>query len=182
MKKLIYRQLMRHLPRRARDANKFDFGHVAVVGGNYGMGGAALLAGLAAAMTGAGVVRLLIRPEYVSSFTAAHPSLQCNAIQDTTDLRNYLNKATVIILGPGLGQDDWAQQLYKTALTYPVPTVIDADALRLLALQPQHHPHWILTPHVGEAAQLLGQTAGLIQKDRVRAVETLQTNFGGVAV
>jgi NAD(P)H-hydrate epimerase len=60
--------------------------------------------------------------------------------------------------------------------------VVDAGALRLLAVQPSHRDDWILTPHPGEAAALLGVSTKQIQSDRLAAVVALQEKFGGVVV
>lgn len=146
------------------------------------MGGAALMAASAAAMSGAGVVRMLIRPDYVDAFTAARPEIQCNAIREASEARAWLEKASVIILGPGLGNDEWAVNLFKIALTYAVPTVVDADALTLLAHYPATHAQWILTPHPGEAGHLLGVSPSQIQADRPKAVQSLQSKFQGVVI
>ncbi|MGI2326246.1 ADP-dependent NAD(P)H-hydrate dehydratase, partial [Methylococcus sp. S1B] len=62
------------------------------------------------------------------------------------------------------------------------PAVIDADALNLLAKLPRRCEHWILTPHPGEAARLLGVAVAVVQRDRFAAVSALQRLYGGVAV
>jgi len=59
---------------------------------------------------------------------------------------------------------------------------VDADALNLLAQEHQRRDNWVLTPHPGEAARLLGMTAGNIQADRFAAVASLRDRFDGVAV
>ena len=60
--------------------------------------------------------------------------------------------------------------------------VVDADALNLLAVEPAHRDNWILTPHAGEAARLLGQTVEQVQADRIAAAVALQQKYGGVVV
>ena len=59
---------------------------------------------------------------------------------------------------------------------------MDADALNLLALSPCRRDHWVLTPHPGEAARLLGTTTEAIQRDRLRAAAELQARYGGTVV
>jgi len=120
---------------RAKDSQKGDFGHVLVIGGHEGMGGAALLAGESAARVGAGLVSIALHPEYVAAITSARPELMCHGIKNSNDIVPLLQKATVIVLGAGLGQDAWSQALYSQALNSPQPMVIDADALNLLAKQ-----------------------------------------------
>jgi NAD(P)H-hydrate epimerase len=91
-------------------------------------------------------------------------------------------RATVIALGPGLGQDQWGRKLFEHALQADRPLVIDSDGLNLLAGAPRTHNHWVLTPHPGEAARLLGSTTRDVQADRFTSVRRLQERFGGVAV
>ncbi len=93
-----------------------------------------------------------------------------------------LAHADVIALGPGLGQDDWARTMFETALGSDRPTIVDADALNLLAQSPRANAHWILTPHPGEAARLLGKTAAEVQRDRLGAARAIAARYGGIVV
>jgi NAD(P)H-hydrate epimerase len=93
-----------------------------------------------------------------------------------------LARATVVVIGPGLGTDRWAMGLLDAALNCPLPLVVDADALNLLASEPLPRGNWILTPHPGEAARLLGQTSAAIQADRFGAIRALQQRYGGTCV
>lgn len=168
-------------PRRL-DANKGDFGHVLVIGGNYGMGGAVHLASVASARTGAGLVSVATRPEHITAIIATRPEVMAHAVSSAADLAPLLARATVIVLGPGLGQDSWAKSLYLAAMASPQPKVVDADALNLLAQNPSQNPAWILTPHPGEAARLLQCSTHDIQHDRFAAAKQLQQRYGGVVV
>lgn len=168
-------------PRR-KDAHKGDFGHVLVIGGNRGMGGAARLAAEAAARVGAGLVSLATRSEHVPAMIAACPELMCHGVQTAADLKPLLARATVVLLGAGLGQDEWAQDLYQCALASSLPKVVDADALNLLAQDPVKQAEWILTPHPGEAGRLLGCDNATVQADRFSAANILQQRYGGVVV
>ncbi len=173
--------LQKFLPPRARAANKGDFGHVLIIGGDYGMAGAVRMAGEAAARIGAGLVSIATRPEHSNAITAARPELMCHGIHKSIDIKNLLARATVIILGPGLGRSAWSQELFHYVIaTAKQPKVIDADGLNLLAQQPQHSEDWILTPHPGEAARLLACSVAEIQNDRLAAAHKLQTKYGGV--
>jgi NAD(P)H-hydrate epimerase len=73
-------------------------------------------------------------------------------------------------------------EIFGAALAAQKPVVVDADALNLLALNPQRCQHWVLTPHPGEAARLLGVSADDIQRDRMSAAVALQERYGGVVV
>lgn len=174
---------MRNLlqPRRP-SAHKGDFGHVLVIGGNCGMLGAARLAAEAALRTGAGLVSLATRPEHAVAIAAARPEIMCHGIEHIHELNPLLQKATVVAIGPGLGQDAWAQALLSTVLESHLPLVVDADALNLLALEPAKRDNWILTPHPGEAARLLNKSGAEVQADRLLAAKELQEALGGVVV
>lgn len=167
---------------RPRDAHKGLFGHVLVIGGDYGMAGAVRMTGEAAARVGAGLVSVATRPEHIAAVVATRPELICHGIQQTNELTQLLQRATVIALGPGLGQSDWSQALFAYSVTAKQPKIVDADALNLLAQQPQQRTDWILTPHVGEAARLLNCTTAEIQHDRLAAAQALQNKFKGVIV
>ena len=168
-------------PRR-RDAHKGDCGHVLVVGGNAGLAGAARMAAEAAARAGAGLVSVATRPAHVAAMSAARPELMCHGVDDARGLAPLLARADVVAVGPGLGRDRWAQALLGRVLDAGLPLVVDADALNLLAREPERRHDWILTPHPGEAGRLLGRSTAGVQADRFAAAEELARRYGGVAV
>lgn len=170
------------LPPRSRAAHKGNHGHVLVLGGNDGMGGAARLAGEAALRSGAGLVSVATRAANVSALVAGRPELMARGIETDKDLEPLLDKADVLALGPGLGADEWASHLYSRALAAAKPLIMDADALNLLAAQPVRRDDWILTPHPGEAARLLRTNTAAIQADRMGAVQALANKYGGVVL
>ncbi|MGI9245792.1 MAG: NAD(P)H-hydrate dehydratase [Steroidobacteraceae bacterium] len=169
------------LPRRRRTAHKGTHGHVLVVGGAAGMGGAARLAGEAALRAGAGLVTAAVQPQSLAAL-AARPELMTVALGVRADLDRALERADVVALGPGLGQSPWATEILGAVLAAARPLVVDADALNLLALNPARRDDWVLTPHPGEAARLLGATIAEVQRDRAAAVTELQARFGGHVV
>jgi NAD(P)H-hydrate epimerase len=170
------------LPKRARDAHKVDHGHVLVIGGNQGMAGAARLAGEAALRSGAGLVSVATHPDNVNALVAGRPELMVHPVQHAVELDPLLKRAHVIALGPGLGRDSWARELWIRALEAGLPLVVDADALNWLAERPCRRDNWILTPHPGEAARLLDTTASQVQEDRVAALNELHTKYGGAVI
>lgn len=170
------------LPGREEDAHKGGAGSVLVVGGNAGMLGAARLAGEAAYRAGAGFVRVATRAAHAPALAAACPELLAVAVEDGTVLRNCLAAADVVAVGPGLGQDEWSRKLWQALCDARAPMVVDADALNLLAQNPERREDWILTPHPGEAARLLGVAARDVQGDRFAAVRALRDRYGGVVV
>jgi NAD(P)H-hydrate epimerase len=177
-------EIARHLPRRRREAHKGTSGRVLIVGGGSGMPGALRLAGTAALRVGAGLVTVAGAVENANPVTAASPELIYLPASNATDLAGPIRVAGVLAVGPGLGQDDWARRLWLQVLAAPeVPAVVDADALNLLASNPVKLPSgWIITPHPGEAARLLGVPVAEVQRDRLGAVRELVTRYGAVAV
>lgn len=176
------RYLSSCLPERPRAAHKGDFGHVLVIGGDYGMGGAIRLAAEAALRVGAGLVTVATRPEHVNIVSGGRPELMCHQVQQASDLDRMLNRATVVVLGPGLGTSEWAQAIFDRILEAPQPKVMDADALNLLAQVPQQSDNWVLTPHPGEACRLLDVPCSEVQDNRYQALELLQERYGGVVL
>lgn len=167
------------LPRRLKNSHKGQFGHVLVIGGGYGMPGSVLMAAHAALRVGAGIVTVATRPEHANQALPLLPEVMIYGVNEAAELLPLIAKATVCIIGPGLGEDEWAKALFTTALASQLPMVIDASALRLLAQNPQHDDNWILTPHPGEAASLLKCTTADIQSDRYQAIINLQSLYGG---
>lgn len=174
--------LQRLLPPRRRTAHKGHFGHVLVIGGDVGYGGAARMAGEAALRVGAGLVSLATRAAHAPEITAARPELMCHPVEQPGELQALLERSSVLAVGPGLGRSPWACSLLARVLDSGLPRVLDADALNGLADEPQRGADWVLTPHPGEAARLLGCPTPEIQADRYGAVVEIQRRYGGVAV
>ena len=100
-----------HLAARHAHAHKGDFGHVLVVGGNLGTGGALLLSAEAALRCGAGLVSVATRPEHVSASLARLPEVMCLGVSSANQLMGVLERASVLVVGPGLGQAAWGRSL-----------------------------------------------------------------------
>ncbi|MFT3742248.1 MAG: NAD(P)H-hydrate dehydratase [Gammaproteobacteria bacterium] len=179
---LKWSTLRPQLPDRDKQAHKGLFGHVLVLGGNRGLLGAARLAGEAALRVGAGLVSLATRPDHAALIAAIRPELMCHGVENEEECQALLSRATVVVVGPGLGQDSWVQLIIKCAFDSALPKIVDADALNLLAHSPFKRQDWILTPHPGEAGRLLGISGTEVQVDRLKALQSLQQTYGGVVV
>ena len=170
------------MPQRPLNSHKGLFGHVLVIGGNYGMLGAAQMAGLAALRTGAGKVTVLTRKKHAHLVSSLSPELMSWGTEKLKTWPTDKSLPTLIIIGPGLGQDSWAKKMMTFALKQALPLIVDGDALRLLGHQPTHRLKWILTPHPGEASTLLGLSTSQIQSDRWETAQALQIKYGGTIV
>ncbi|GKW49171.1 NAD(P)H-hydrate dehydratase [Halomonas sp. NCCP-2165] len=169
---------------RPRDAHKGDCGHLLVIGGAPGFGGAALLAAETAARLGAGKVSLATAPEHVTASLVRCPEVMVHGVRGAPELAPLLAGADAIVVGPGLGQGPWGQGLLQAALDAGKPLVADADALNLLARGriEARPPAWILTPHLGEAARLLGGDAAGVQADRAGSLREIAARFAAVVL
>ena len=174
---------------RPSDAHKGDFGHVLVVGGNIGFGGAGLLASKAAVHSGAGLVSLATRSCHLSASLSFCPEVMVKPVDSGQALEKHLNSPSVICLGPGLGKDYWSEQvIYKSleaAKKNNLPMLIDADGLNLLPKFQKKLPlpkKIILTPHVGEASVLLNTSKENIKKNRIKSAIKISKKFSAVVV
>ncbi|HVF16654.1 MAG TPA: NAD(P)H-hydrate dehydratase [Steroidobacteraceae bacterium] len=172
----------RTLPRRHRTTHKGQQGHVLLIGGGSGMGGAARLAGEAALRVGSGLVTVATKPENTAAITSGRPELICRGITRADELEPLIERADVVAIGPGLGLDEWALEMMRGVSECKKPSVIDADALNTLGQFPRANTNWILTPHPGEAGRLLGISAAEVQADRLHAATEICARYGGVVV
>lgn len=171
------------LPPRRLNAHKGQFGHVLVVAGDRGFGGAGIMAAEAASRAGAGLVSLATRPEHVTAALARCPSLMVHGLIHGSELPALLAKADVVVCGPGMGQLAWGQQMLQQVLASGKPRVLDADALNLMAGRvPVAANEHVLTPHPGEAARLLGCDVREVESDRLAAARRIQSIWGGVVL
>jgi len=171
------------LPPRRANSNKGSYGHVLVVGGDHGFGGAVRLCAAAALRSGAGLVSAATRASHVAAFNAALPEAMARGVEAKADLDALLARASVLALGPGLGQGEWSRALFDAALATAKPCVVDADALNLFAHSSRPLGAMrVITPHPGEAARLLGCDVATIQSDRFRAARELARRHDAIAV
>lgn len=167
-----------HVPARAQNSHKGKFGDLAIVGGASGMVGAALLAATAGLHGGAGRVFLaLLDPSAHSAALAREPALMCRAVSDL----DLATMAVVAGCGGGNAMAAHLAQLIATAASL----VLDADALNLLATQPDLQKGLaqrptnttVITPHPLEAARLLGCSTAEVQAHRLDNAQTLATKL-----
>lgn len=171
------------LPARDPAAHKGQFGHVLLVGGDRGFGGSITLSAQAALRCGAGLVSLATRPEHVPATLVRVPEVMTLGVSSANQLMGVLAQASVVVVGPGLGQAPWGRSLLSAAAQAKIPQVWDADALNLLssaviALATGS----VITPHPGEAARLLGITTAQVQADRPAAARALVKKYSVVCV
>lgn len=161
-------------------ANKTRFGRVLVIGGAPGMEGAAVLAANAAARAGAGYVTLCTPGRIpFDRRPADFLSLAWNRLPGE-DLSRY----QTVVIGPGLGTSPDRQGVLEKVLEARLKTVIDADALTLVA-KSRHlalHGECVLTPHAGELSRLIPLTAQAIEESRLDAAREAALEYGALVL
>ena len=170
---------------RPRNFHKGQAGSVGILGGAAGMVGAAVIAGRAALRCGAGRVYLGLLTPRPPRVDYAHPELMLRQPRALFE-RGLVD---VLVAGPGMGKADSAGKALRAALAAPVPLVLDADALNLIAGSRalsaairKRTAATLMTPHPAEAARLLGETTRRVQSDRVAAAKGIAQRYRSIAV
>lgn len=171
-----------YVRRRPHNSHKGTYGDVIVIGGAHGMAGAPILAARAAAKCGAGRVFAAFIDE-PPAYDSMHPELMCRIASEMD-----FSTAT-LVAGPGLGMSRLSHDVLVRILHAPHSVVLDADALNLIAAEPnlqkilpQRNAPSLMTPHPLEAARLLQQTTKSIQGDRLSAARRLAQQFNAIVV
>jgi NAD(P)H-hydrate epimerase len=148
------------MPLIIRSRNKYEAGYVVALAGSKEMPGASILSTTASLKSGAGIVKLLFNEDMREALAfAPHELIKIPfAISDHTLVLEQLNKATAVLVGPGLGTNSTTVKLLKKIMPkLKTPSVLDADALNIIASNKINIPkNSILTPHKGELERLLG--------------------------
>jgi hydroxyethylthiazole kinase-like uncharacterized protein yjeF len=180
--------LIESLPQRSNISHKGDHGHLLLIGGDYGFGGAILMSAMAAGRCGAGRLTILTRDAHVAPILTQCPEAMIRSVSGANDpaLSAILQNTDAVVIGPGLGQEPWAQGLLKVICATELPLLLDADALNILAATTDSKQYkksnWVITPHPGEAGRLLNVEASQIEQDRYQAVDLLQNKYSAVVV
>ncbi len=179
------------LPARARDSHKGSFGHVYVVAGSRGKSGAALMTGLAALRSGAGLVTLWLPKSVRRDVAGKYPELMTEFLPETEEETSdyagaskvlaQLAQVDALVVGPGITTQPSTRRLVWELVRHsPVPVVVDADGIN--AFVPPAEPLLnekgqpvVITPHPGEIARLLGKKIPDVQKNRLETARDCAT-------
>jgi hydroxyethylthiazole kinase-like uncharacterized protein yjeF len=189
-------RLPTQLLRRRVDSHKGDFGHILVLAGSQTFSGAAVLSAHAAIRTGAGLVTIglpqsinnaiiKIKPLEVMTLPLAETKDGGLSIGAYKNIKDFLKKIDILVIGPGLGQNKSTQSLIRRLINkLDRPLVIDADGINALAgyldkfkIQNSKFKNIIMTPHPGEMARLLGTTVKKIQKNRLKTARRFAKDY-----
>jgi NAD(P)H-hydrate epimerase len=184
--RLVTTALLRSVPRRGQEDNKYSAGHVLVVGGSRGLTGAPSLTAMAALRADAGYVTLAVPESTLPVFerrileAVKRPLPEKDglvAAEAADTVLELAAKANAVALGPGLGRGPGPQALVRRLLAeLELPVVVDADAL--FELEPGDWPSpRVLTPHEGELGRLLGRSSKEIAAHRLASVREAAERF-----
>ena len=177
-------------PQRQANSHKGQHGSLAIIGGDEGFLGAALLAARAGFLTGAGRTFLAFLHQQAPQIDIDFPELMMRSPAQVF----ALNPLDSLAIGPGMGQSSHAKQLLTQALSSNIPLVLDADALNIIAkahqdgdetlmhLMQQRSAHHVITPHVGEAARLMGCDTQQVQSQRSQTAIDLAQRYHAVCI
>lgn len=183
------------LPQRPPDAHKGTFGHLLVLAGSVGFTGAAAMCCEAALRVGTGLVTLAIpsslndimEVKLTEAMTYPLPETRERSLsaQALPLIEEKLKKCSALAIGPGLSTNPDTCRLVKSLLeAIEAPAVIDADALNCLGGSEVNFSGkgFVLTPHPGEMARLVGEETQSIQADRIGWANRLAREAGCVVV
>jgi len=190
VKEISYEDIKRHLPKRRENSHKGDHGKLLIIAGDEGYGGAGIMSSESGLKTGAGLVKLLTRKSHVTASLSRNPEIMVSGADNAQDIEANLEWPDAVVAGPGMFLNYWSEQiLYKLLFTIAdkgTYALLDAGALRLLSLKAfskiNLHSDMVLTPHPGEAAEMLKVTTKEIQKNRIKSAKALQKKYGCIIV
>jgi NAD(P)H-hydrate epimerase len=175
--KLATAELLRTVPRRREQDNKYTAGHVLVVGGSPGLTGAPSLTALAAMRADAGYVTLAAPEATLGVFEHRLLEAVKRPLRDADSVLELAQKASALAIGPGLGREPGVNELVRRVLAeVTLPAVVDADAL--FELEPADWPaERVLTPHEGELGRLLGRAPSEVAAHRIASIREAADRF-----
>lgn len=176
---LIDLQFKLELNVREKETHKGDYGKVLIIAGSKSMAGAAMLSTLAAYKAGSGIVKVLTEAgneaplfSFVPEAIVSTYKRELSQIEfEKNNITNDVLWADVILIGPGMGSDDYAVKLFSHIIeTAKVPLVIDADGINILSKDigqiKSYEAPIIITPHIGEMSRLIDRTEKEILENR----------------
>jgi ADP-dependent NAD(P)H-hydrate dehydratase / NAD(P)H-hydrate epimerase len=193
---LIDDAVLAQIPRRRGNTTKFSSGHVVVAGGSRGLTGAPVLVATAAMRAGAGYVTCcapasqqpILATHLLEVMTRALPEDDgAHVVAGAEEVLEMTGRGGALIVGPGLGRSDGAQEFARTIVRRSeVPVLLDADGLnahaeKLGVLRDAGGPV-VLTPHEGELGRLLGCPSDEVKAHRIACARRAAADSGAVVV
>ena len=161
MKEISLELLEKVIVERSRHSHKGDYGRLLLLGGTYPYGGAIIMSAIAAVKSGAGLVTVGTDKENIPALHSHLPEAMAFDLDDKQLLEQQLKKASVVLVGSGLVDDERGEELLHTVfhhLEQNQTLILDGGALSILAKTEMKFPkvHLVLTPHQREWQVLSG--------------------------
>ena len=165
---------------------KGSFGKTLILGGSDGYLGAVLISGISALRSGSRYVEIFSTERHLSLISTYQPELISSSVFDGLEekFESYRN----LLLGPGMANDKWSKKIFLLFKDFILNNkfdkniVVDAGFLNLLSKDPFKYDNWILTPHIGEAANLLNTSKENIIKNKIDSAKQIQKIYGGIII
>lgn len=177
-----------NIPERPDESHKGTFGTALIIAGSKDYGGAPVLAAEAALRSGAGMVKVLTHESNRAPILARLPEAIVIDMGDCDAVRAQIKKADSIVVGPGLSLDKDAVNITELVLSeVECPLIVDADALNVIAADLSGRMvscgrQVYFTPHIGEAARLLGKNISFIEENKAVAAKEIAEKYNIIAV
>ena len=149
------------LPDRISDSHKYTYGRAAVFGGSMGMAGSVCLAANAVLKIGAGISYAVV-PEEI--FTICQIKLTEVMVKTDSDPHSIFSAVDAVVVGPGYLSKNGIEHIMNIAQQSSKPMIIDAEGLKYI--KENYNRNCVITPHVGEFAELLGITREKVNNNR----------------
>ena len=165
---------------------KGSFGKTLILGGTDGYLGAVLISGTSALRSGSRYVEIFSTERHLSLISTYQPELISSSAFD--GLKEKFGSYKNLLLGPGMADDSWSRKIFLLFKDFILDNeldkniVVDAGFLNLLSKDPFKNDNWILTPHIGEAAQLLNTRKENIIKNKIHSANKIQKIYGGIVI
>ena len=165
---------------------KKSFGKTLIIGGASGYLGAAIISGKSALYSGSRYVEIMTTKPHSIILPTHQPELITS--YKVSDFQKKIISYKNLLIGPGMSNDDWSKKIfikikrYLSSQSAKINCVIDGGFLSILSNNPYRYDNWIMTPHTGEAAQLLKKKSSDIEADRLKAAKELQYKYGGIII
>ncbi len=178
---------------RSEKAYKGDFGKLGIIAGSDSFRGCASLACRAALRAGAGIVKLISTEKVCSTAVASNPEITLQVTNRTESggisragISSSIKGTTTVLAGCGMTISAETLGIVLDVLSSGIPTVLDADALNSLVegseVDSLSGTNTIVTPHVGEAARLVGCSAGMIKQNLAETCRRFAATHRCIAV
>ena len=170
------------IPKRKSNSHKGLNGRVLVIAGSRGLGGAGIMASEASLYSGAGLVTLHTHKSNVEASLIRNPEVIALGISKFFPISENFS---VILYGPGMQNDEWSNKMPEHLKNIPQESSLIIDAGGLQHVKDHNltiSNNTILTPHPGEASNLLEIPIHEIQKNREEAAQIISEKFNASCV